>query len=111
EPIAGAERDIELFAILLAEVLREHSRKRVLVVIERLREGFLSLRKQDDPRLREQLMKRIDGLDPQTLSEVIRAYTLYFSLSHIAEEVQGFLHRRTLVSAGGRLWRGSFDHT
>jgi phosphoenolpyruvate carboxylase len=110
-PLTGAERDIQLFATLLGEVLREHSRKRVLVVVERLRDGFLALREQDDAKLREKLMKRIDGLDPQTLSEVIRAYTIYFSLAHIAEEVHGFLQRRTMVSAGGRLWRGSFDHT
>jgi phosphoenolpyruvate carboxylase len=110
-PGTGPERDIQLLATLLGEVLREHSRKRVLVVVERLRDGFLSLRDQDDPKLRNKLMKRIDGLDPQTLSEVIRAYTIYFSLAHIAEEVHGFLQRRSLVSAGGRLWRGSFDHT
>jgi len=111
EPIAGPERDIELFASLLGEVLRVHSRKRVLVVVERLRDGFFSLRGHDDPKLRDKLMKRVDGLDPQTLAEVIRAFTIYFSLAHIAEEVHGFLHRRTLVSAGGRLWRGSFDHS
>ncbi|MCF7990985.1 MAG: phosphoenolpyruvate carboxylase [Thiohalocapsa sp.] len=109
--VIGPERDIQLFANLLGEVLREHSRKRVLVVVERLRDGFLALREKDDPTLRAKLMKRIDGLDPQTLSEVIRAYTIYFSLAHIAEEVQGYLRRRSLISAGGRLWRGSFDHT
>ncbi len=107
----GPERDIQLFANLLGEVLREHSRKRVLVVVERLRDGFLALREQDDPKLRGKLMKRIDGLDPQTLSEVIRAYTIYFSLSNIAEEVSAFLARRGMVSAGGRLWLGSFDDT
>ena len=110
-PSAGSERDIQLFANQLGEVLREHSRKRVLVVVERLRDGFLSLRDGDDPELRAKLMKRIDGLDPQTLAEVIRAYTIYFSLAHIAEEVDGFLRRRGQVSAGGRLWRGSFDDT
>ncbi|NBC14245.1 MAG: phosphoenolpyruvate carboxylase [Gammaproteobacteria bacterium] len=107
----SAEKDIALFANLLGDVLREYSRKRVLVVVERLRDGFLTLREQDDPELRAKLMKRIDQLDPQTLSEVIRAYTIYFSLAHIAEEVQAFLARRTRISAGGRLWRGSFDHT
>jgi phosphoenolpyruvate carboxylase len=107
----NAEQDIALFANLLGEVLREHSRKRVLVVVERLRDGFLALREQDDPELRTKLMKRIDQLDPQTLSEVIRAYSIYFSLAHIAEEVQSFLARRARISAGGRLWRGSFDHT
>ncbi|EIC21692.1 phosphoenolpyruvate carboxylase [Thiorhodovibrio frisius] len=111
ESVTGVDRDIELFASLLGEVLREHSRKRVLVIVERLREGFLALRAEDDPKLRGKLMKRIDGLDPQTLSEVIRAYTIYFSLLNIAEEVNGYQQRRSLVSAGGRLWPGSFDHS
>jgi phosphoenolpyruvate carboxylase len=111
QTLSGSERDIALFATLLGEVLREHSRKRVLVVVERLREGFLKLREADDPELRAKLMKRINGLDPQTLSEVIRAYTIYFSLAHLVEDVHAYLHRRSLVSAGGRLWRGSFDHT
>ncbi|MBK1649276.1 phosphoenolpyruvate carboxylase [Rhabdochromatium marinum] len=107
----GPERDIELFTTLLGEVLREHSRKRVLVIVERLRDEFLALRSADDPSLRDKLMKRIDGLDPQTLSEVIRAYTIYFSLLNTAEEVNSYLQRRSLVSAGGRLWSGSFDHS
>ena len=111
QTLSGSERDIKLFATLLGEVLREHSRKRVLVVVERLREGFLKLRDADDPELRAKLMKRINGLDPQTLSEVIRAYTIYFSLAHLVEDVHAFLHRRSLISAGGRLWRGSFDHS
>ena len=34
------ERDIQLFTALLGEVLREHSRKRVLVIVERLRDEF-----------------------------------------------------------------------
>ena len=37
-------RDIDLFTALLGEVLREHSPKRVLVMVERLREGFARLR-------------------------------------------------------------------
>ncbi|MBB1125356.1 phosphoenolpyruvate carboxylase [Thiospirillum jenense] len=110
-PATASERDIQLFTTLLGEVLREHSRKRVLVVVERLRDGFLTLRRADDPELRAKLMHRINSLDPQTLSEVIRAYNIYFSLVNIAEEVNGYLQRRSLVSAGGRLWRGSFDHT
>ncbi len=105
------ERDVELFTALLGEVLREHSRKRVLVVVERLREGFMQLRKREDPRLRERLMKRIDGLDPQTLSEVVRAFSIYFGLVNTAEELNAYLERMDRISSGERLWVGSFDDT
>jgi phosphoenolpyruvate carboxylase len=104
-------RDIQLFTALLGEVLREHSRKRVLVVVERLRDGFIALRDADDPDLRAKLMKRIDGLDPQTLSEVVRAFNIYFGLVNTAEEVHGHLRRMDLISTGGPLWLGSFDQT
>ena len=56
-----SQGDIALFTALLGEVLRAHSRKRVLVLVERLRDGFVQLRGQDDPDLRDKLMKRIAG--------------------------------------------------
>ncbi len=105
------ERDVQLFTALLAEVLREHSRKRVLVIVERLRDGFMQLREQEDPQLREKLMTRIEGMDPQTLSEVIRAFTIYFGLVNTAEELNSHLVRMDRISAGARLWVGSFDDT
>jgi phosphoenolpyruvate carboxylase len=105
----GLERDVQLFTALLGEVLREHSRKRVLVIVERLRDGFMQLREGDDPELREKLMKRIEGLDAQTLSEVIRAFNIYFGLVNTAEELNAYLARMDLISAGQRLWVGSFD--
>ncbi len=104
-------RDIDLFTALLGEVLREHSPKRVLVMVERLREGFARLRERPDPSRLDELMRKIEGLDPQTLAEVIRSFTIYFGLVSTAEEVHGYRHRMDQVSEGGPLWLGSFDHT
>ena len=92
-------------------MLREHSRKRVLVIVERLREGFRQLREREDPELRAKLMKRIEGLDAQTLSEVIRAFTIYFGLVNTAEELNAYLDRMDRISSGERLWVGSLDDT
>lgn len=105
------ERDIQLFTALLGEVLREHSRKRVLVIVERLRDEFMQLRERDDPLLREKLMTRIHSFDPQTLSEVIRAFTIYFGLVNTAEELNAHLVRMDRIADGERLWIGSFDDT
>jgi len=105
------QRDIDLFTALLGEVLRNHSRKRVLVLVERLREGFAKLRERHDPELLEKLIKRIEGLDPQVLSDVIRSFAIYFGLVNTAEEVHGYRHRMDRINEGGPLWKGSFDHT
>ncbi len=104
-------RDIDLFTALLGEVLREHSPKRVLVMVERLREGFARLRERPDPARLDELLHKIEGLDPQTLAEIIRSFTIYFGLVSTAEEVHGYRHRMDQVSEGGPLWLGSFDHT
>jgi phosphoenolpyruvate carboxylase len=105
------QRDIDLVAGLLGDVLRKHSRKRVLVMVERLREGFAQLRERQDPKLLAKLMKRIEGLDPQTLSEVIRSFAIYFGLVNTAEEARGYRDRMDQIHGGGPLWKGSFDYT
>ncbi|QIK36707.1 phosphoenolpyruvate carboxylase [Caldichromatium japonicum] len=110
-PAAALERDIQLFTALLSEVLRAHGRKRLLVIVERLRDGFMQLRNNENPQLRARLMQRIETLDPQTLAEVIRAFSLYFGLINVAEELNAHLARMELIAAGERLWIGSFDDT
>ncbi len=103
--------EIELFRNLLGNVLREHSRKRVLVMVERLLSGFASLHEQDDEEQRQQLITLINGLEPSTLNDVVRAFTLYFGLVNIAEEAYEYRRRQAQVQEGGPLWTGSFDHT
>ena len=111
DPEYTLEGEIELFRSLLGNVLRAHSRKRVLVIVERLLGGFSHLHETDDLSMRNQLIGLIGGLDPSTLNDVIRAFTLYFSLVNIAEEAYEYRHRQDLINAGGPLWTGSFDHT
>ncbi len=86
-------QDIELFRTLLGNVLREHSRKRVLVIVERLLAGFASLHDQDDEDQRHQLINLINGLDSTTLNDVVRTFTFYFGLVNIAEEVYEYRRR------------------
>lgn len=104
-------RDIDLFTALLGEVLRGQSPKRVLVMVERLREGFAELRREPTQDRLAELMRKIEGLDAQTLAEIIRGFTIYFGLVNTAEEVHGYRHRLDQASEGGPLWKGSFDHT
>ncbi len=102
---------VRLFGNLLGEVLAEHAGKDVLLAVEKLRKGYIRLRKVDDTRLRKRLAQQIDQLDPDTLVHVVRAFNLYFSLVNIAEEAFQHKARRRQVSKGDPLWLGSFDHT
>jgi phosphoenolpyruvate carboxylase len=102
---------VRLFGILLGEVLREQVGERTFTIVERLRKGYIKLAQKPDDKLRARLNRLITSLQPETLGDVVRAYSIYFVLVNIAEEA--FLHRqrRRIAGKGGVLWQGSFDQT
>ena len=102
---------VRLFGNLLGQVLREQAGTPVFNAVETLRKGYIRLRKSEDATLRKRLAWLIDSLDADTLTHVVRAFSIYFSLVNIAEEAHQHRLRRRQVRAGGPLWVGSFDHT
>jgi phosphoenolpyruvate carboxylase len=102
---------VRLFGTLLGEVLREQVGEKSFSIVERLRKGYLKLAEGPNPDLSERLERLIESLQPETLGDVVRAFSIYFMLVNIAEE--SFLHRqrRRIAGKGGELWEGSFDHT
>jgi len=102
---------VKLFGRLLGEVLHAQIGGKVYKAVETLRRGFVALHQQDDPKRRARLMRLIDKLDPEMLTHVVRAFSVFFSLVNTAEELYHHRVRRRWVRAGGPLWRGSFDET
>ncbi|WP_156885210.1 phosphoenolpyruvate carboxylase [Acidihalobacter ferrooxydans] len=102
---------VKLLGSVLGDVLRSHAGSGVYRAVERLRKGFISLRKEEDPARRARLMHFISRLDSDTLEQVIRAFSTYFSLVNIAEEDHAHRWRREQVSTGQHFWFGSFDRT
>ncbi len=102
---------VKLLGIALGEVLQAHAGDGAYTAVETLRKGFITLQKHDNPRLRARLLRRIDSLDADTLTEVVRAFSIYFSLLNIAEEEFQHRERYRQRQLGGPLWTGSFDET
>jgi phosphoenolpyruvate carboxylase len=102
---------VRLFGNLLGEVLREHAGEHILAAVESLRRGYIRLRREENPRLRARLTRDIADLDPDALTDVIRAFNLYFSLANIAEEAFQHRQRRKQARRYGLLWIGSFQRT
>lgn len=95
---------VRLFGVLLGEVLREQVGKETYTVVERLRKGYLKLHDKHDAALYNRLTRLIESLQPEILSAVVRAFSIYFVLVNIAEEA--FLHRqrRRIAGKGSELW-------
>ena len=102
---------VKLLGSLLGKVIQNLAGPHVYDAVEKLRTGYISLRKTDNPRKRAQLMKLIASLDADTLTQVVRAFSIYFSLVNIAEEDYQHISRRKQVRSGKTLWKGSFDAT
>jgi phosphoenolpyruvate carboxylase len=102
---------VKLLGNLLGRVLLAQAGRRVFVAVETLRKGYIRLHREDDPRKRAQLTRFIGKLDPQIMTNVVRAFSTYFSLVNNAEEAYQHEQRRRLIRSGMPLWTGSFEAT
>ena len=67
---------VRLFGNLLGEVLASQAGQGVLAAVEKLRKGYIRLRKEDNPALRNRMASTIEKLDPATLNHVVRAFSI-----------------------------------
>jgi len=100
---------VKLFGNLLGNVLLSKAGTKVYDAVEKLRVGFIELHRENDEQKRARLMKLIESLDAETLTQVVRAFSTYFSLVNVAEEASQLQLRRRQMRKGGELWIGSFD--
>ncbi|MDO6462429.1 phosphoenolpyruvate carboxylase [Granulosicoccaceae sp. 1_MG-2023] len=102
---------VKLIGSLLGDVLGSQNQGKVLDDVEHLRLGFISLHQQDDPDLRASLKAHIESLSPQRLTDVIRAFTIYFTLIRLVEEGHQYAIRDDQARHLEPLWSGSFNET
>ena len=100
---------VKLLGQLLGKVLLSQAGDVVYNAVETLRTGFIDLHKKENIKKRARLMAFIESLDADTLSQVVRGFSTYFSLVNIAEEAEQHQERRRQLKQGEQLWRGSFD--
>lgn len=102
---------VRLLGAMLGDVLKDIAGKDVFDAVEMLRTGFAELHQKEDAEKRFRLMALVEAMSPETLEQVIRAFSTYFSLVNIAEETYAHRNRRRQLAGGGELWIGSFDRT
>lgn len=110
--VAKLQENIRQFGELLGEIIHEQEGEAVFTTVEKLRRGYIRLRKGNDDATRTQLMTLIDGLDVEMLEKVIRAFNTFYILNNIVEE--DFQHRerrREILKPDSQLWKGSVRRT
>ncbi|GAB3670189.1 phosphoenolpyruvate carboxylase [Salinisphaera aquimarina] len=96
---------------LLGDVLRSQARADVFDTVETLRQGYIGLREIEDAEKRAELQALIDDLPAETMTEVTRAFAIYFNLANLLEELHAHRTRRALAADGNPQWLGSFNRT
>jgi len=106
------QEQVRIVGNLLGEVLKEQEGEAVFDAVELLRQGYISLRHQDDTNKRQQLTNYIEALDSYKLKQVTRAFNVFYILSNIVEEDYLHRERRNLYKQEDKnLWQGSFFNT
>ncbi|MFN2507052.1 MAG: phosphoenolpyruvate carboxylase [Acidimicrobiales bacterium] len=87
--LAGAalRRDIRLLGRLLGETLLRHEGREVLELVERVRSLSKATRDSSSPSTSADLDTCLSGLDLPTATLLVRAFSAYFHLANIAEQV------------------------
>ncbi len=100
-----------LLRVMLGKVLKNQASPKVATIVEQLQRQFIALQRDDSPAKHQQLRKTLEDLPAETLNEVIRAFSMYFSLLNIAEESTQLQYRRRQIEKNKHYWRGSFHDT
>tara|TARA_Y100000389_G_scaffold26629_1_gene22867 strand:- start:3117 stop:5918 length:2802 start_codon:yes stop_codon:yes gene_type:complete len=108
---AQLRSSVKLLGKLLGNIIKSHAGEEVFTSVEKLRKGFINLRKNYNQSKHDQLIRFIEKLDSKTLKNVIRSFSKYFALVNVAEEAFQHINRTDRLKSGFESWEGSFDQT
>jgi len=103
--------NIRLLKLLLAKVLKTDASPKISSIVEQLQRQFAALQRDGNSSRRQQLLDSLKNLPADIQNEVIRAFSMYFSLLNIAEESTNLHQRRRQAEKNKHFWRGSFHDT
>jgi phosphoenolpyruvate carboxylase len=102
--------NIRLLGTLLGEVILELGGQQLFELEEYIRLATKSLRKKPSIKLLTQLKRKIASLDVDALARIIRAFSIYFQLSNIAEQNHRIHRRRQYrLNPSSQPQRGSIE--
>lgn len=110
--LAPLRRDIDFLGRLLGEIIRRQGGDPVFNAVEHVRQATVRLRQHYDAGREKELLEWMKTLDLPTTIQVIRAFTIYFQLVNLAEEVHRIRRKRYYASLPDHApQRGSLEET
>ena len=103
--------NIRLLKQILAKVLKNDASPKISSIVEQLQRQFAAMQRGGHPGHRQRLLDSLKNLPPDIQTEVIRAFSMHFSLLNIAEESTNLHLRRRQAEKNRHFWRGSFHDT
>ncbi len=102
---------VKVLGKILGDVLREQEGEQIFGTVETLRKGYIALRKEENPDEQARLNNIIESLNAESLTHIVRAFSIYFNLVNIAEETHSHFRRHQESIHDGPNWVGSFEAT
>src|SRR5579885_3671857 len=111
DEVAGEalRQDIRLVVHLLGESLVRHEGPEILELVDKVRGLSKAARDPSSGASADQLDAQLSGVDLATATLLVRAFSAYFHLANIAEQVHRADERTQLADAEGPLTRAIED--
>ncbi|MBC6413938.1 MAG: phosphoenolpyruvate carboxylase [Chromatiales bacterium] len=98
---------VKLLGKILGDIIKESSNERTFNTIETLRKGFISLSSKRNDKKAQDIIALINALQPDMAFTIIRAFSTYFNLANIAEEISEYKNVHHRISSTGAMGLGS----
>ncbi len=97
-------REVRLLGSLLGQVIAEQAGEEILEIVERVRKLTIDIRKNPSATRQMGLRAILDELPQEQIEPVIKAFSLYFHLSNLAEEKHRVrrVRKRAQTATGGQ---------
>ena len=102
------KEDVGLLGRLIGDVLADQLGRDFLAFTEQVRQRAIARRRNGDGQL-DDLDELLDGLDQPRASELVRAFSAYFQVVNLAEQVHRIRRRRDYQRQGASPQPGGFD--
>ena len=101
--------DTRLLGRMLGDTVRAHEGDAIFELIERIRQTSIRFHRDEDASARHELEAMLRDLPSSETMQVVRAFSFFYQLSNIAEDLHHIRRTRAHMCAGSKARDGSIE--